>query len=133
MPFTAAASTLESTADELVPLMAEQIRQLDTRLRFIEGALDPAVDGPSDEEFVEVDRSRQRSTALASQIASMQASIGAVINAIDSPTLTVLPEPGETEVMTSPASTDLAGTANTSAWRSGNAKPAGWQPITRKR
>ncbi len=126
MPFTAAALT-PATEGDLLDVMSEQIRQLDTRLRFIEVALDPDAEGPSMQDFEAVDRSRERSTVLADKIASLQSSIGSVLESIDTPTLTVIPaQTPKTEPQT-PATA-----RSTSTWRSGTSKPAGWQPIARK-
>ena len=140
--------------DRVFHAVVQQVQELDTRLRYLEGLLEPATENTPPDVRMTVDEVRSSSQSLADKIATIGASLDAVVEALDSTTHPAAapkpprppqPPPSPAQHGASAASTELtddadedgddvvvdleSGRNSRRSWRSNSRQP-GWMPVT---
>ena len=130
--------------DRVFHVVVRQVQELDARLRYLEGLLEPRAEETSPEIRAVVADVRESSTNLAETIATIGESLEAVVAALDTshhpaaattgpPTSTPVPPPTPTEV--SSGDEDVVVDLDIErrrkpAWRGSEGRQPGWMPVT---
>ena len=133
--------------DRILFAVVQQIQELNTRLQFVENVLDPQVEPPTMGDFVAVDASRTASANLSDEIAGIQSSLQSIVASLDAPSRLdeqSVDEPAMAPQRTAAGSTPTSGLEGDPVvvdltaprrprWRSEVARPAGWQPVQKRK